>query len=82
MEGAGPPPAFKENPMAMMFPTNVGGVDRAVRIIAGLVVLSLVFVGPKSMWGLVGAVPLLTGLAGWCPLYALLGISTASNKAR
>jgi hypothetical protein len=82
MEGAGRPPAFKENSMATMFATNVGGVDRAVRIIAGLVVLSLVFVGPKSMWGLVGSVPLLTGLAGWCPLYALLGISTASNEAR
>jgi hypothetical protein len=68
--------------MATMFATNEGGVDRAVRIIAGLVVLSLVFVGPKSMWGLVGAVPLLTGLAGWCPLYAVLGISAAPNKAR
>jgi hypothetical protein len=68
--------------MATMFRTNEGGVDRAVRVIAGLVVLSLVFVGPKSMWGLVGAVPLLTGLAGWCPLYALLGMSTASNRAR
>ena len=68
--------------MATMFATNEGGVDRAVRIIAGLVVLSLTFVGPRSMWGLVGAVPLLTGLAGWCPLYALLGISTAPNKAR
>jgi hypothetical protein len=82
MEGVGPPPAFKENPMAMMFPTNLGGVDRALRIIAGFVVLSLVFVGPKSMWGLVGAAPLLTGLVSFCPLYALLGISTAPKKAR
>jgi hypothetical protein len=73
---------FKENPMATMFLPNVGGVDRAVRIIAGLVVLSLVFVGPKSMWGLIGAAPLLTGLVGWCPLYALLGISTRPKKAR
>jgi hypothetical protein len=82
MEGAGSPPTFKENPMAMMFPTNVGGVDRAVRIIAGLVVLSLTLVGPRSMWGLVGAVPLLTGLVSFCPLYALLGISNAPKKAR
>jgi hypothetical protein len=82
MEGVGWPPTFKENPMAMMFPTNVGGVDRAVRIVAGLAVLSLVFVGPKSMWGLVGAVPLLTGLVSFCPLYALLGLSTAPNRAR
>jgi hypothetical protein len=68
--------------MATMFATNVGAVDRTVRIIAGLVVSSLLFVGPKSMWGLVGALPLLTGLAGGCPPYALLGISAASNKAR
>jgi hypothetical protein len=73
---------FKENPMATMFATNEGGVDRAVRIIVGLVLLSLTFVGPKSMWGLAGAVPLLTGLAGWCPAYALLGIRTAPNRAR
>ncbi len=63
--------------MAMMLPTNIGGVDRAVRVIAGLVVLSLTFVGPKSMWGLVGAVPLLTGLVSFCPLYALLGVRSA-----
>ncbi len=68
--------------MAMMFATNEGGVDRAARVVVGLVVLSLVFVGPKSMWGLAGVVPLLTGLAGWCPVYALLGMSTAPNKAR
>jgi hypothetical protein len=68
--------------MAMKFLTNVGGVDRAVRIMAGLVVLSLAVVGPKTMWGLVGAVPLITGLAGWCPLYALLGLSTAQTTAR
>jgi hypothetical protein len=67
--------------MATMFATNEGGVDRAVRIVAGLVLLGLVFVGPKSMWGLVGAVPLFTGLAGWCPLYALLGIRTTPNRA-
>ena len=67
--------------MATMFPMNEGGVDRTVRIITGLVVLSLTFVGPKSMWGLVGAVPLLTGLVGTCPLYALFGISTCPIKA-
>jgi xanthine/uracil permease len=68
--------------MATMFATNEGGVDRAARIIIGLVVLSLVFIGPKSMWGLVGAVPLLTGLAGTCPLYSLLGISTRPKTPR
>jgi hypothetical protein len=68
--------------MATVFATNEGGVDRAVRIVAGLVLLGLVFVGPKSMWGLAGGVLLLTGLAGWCPLYALLGLSSAPNRAR
>ena len=82
MEGVGPPPSFKENPMATIFPMNEGGMDRTVRVITGLVVLSLTFVGPKSMWGLVGVVPLLTGLAGTCPLYTLFGISTYPIKAR
>jgi hypothetical protein len=59
---------------------NVGGADRAIRIIAGLVLLSLVFVGPKTLWGLVGLVPLLTGLIGWCPPYSLFGISTCGPK--
>jgi len=66
--------------MATMVGANAGGADRAERVIAGLVLLSLVFVGPNSMWGLVGAEPLLTGLAGWCPLSATLGISIASNQ--
>jgi len=44
--------------------------------------LSLVFVGPKSLWGLVGVVPLLTGLVGNCPLYTLLGINTCPHKSR
>jgi hypothetical protein len=66
----------------MMFSMNEGGVDRTVRIVAGLAALSLVFVGPKSMWGLIGVVPLLTGLVGTCPLYAVLGISTCPGKVR
>ncbi|MDQ1362906.1 MAG: hypothetical protein QG652_766 [Pseudomonadota bacterium] len=55
---------------------NVGGIDKILRIVAGLVLLSLVFVGPKTMWGLVGLLPLLTGLFGFCPLYPLLGLNT------
>ncbi len=47
---------------------NEGGVDRPLSIVIGLVVLSLTFVRPSSTWGLVGAVPLLTDLVGWCPL--------------
>lgn len=59
---------------------NIGNLERIVRIIAGLAILSLVFIGPKSLWGLIGVVPLLTGLIGWCPPYALLGISTFKNE--
>lgn len=55
---------------------NIGNIERIIRVVFGLAVLSLVFIGPQSMWGLIGAVPLLTGLVGWCPPYALLGIST------
>jgi Protein of unknown function (DUF2892) len=55
---------------------NEGSIDRAVRVVAGLAILSLVFIGPKSPWGWAGLVPLLTGLIGFCPLYAVLGINT------
>jgi len=57
-------------------PRNEGTIDRALRIILGLVLLSLVVIGPKSMWGLIGVIPLATGLMGYCPLYRILGIST------
>ncbi|MCF3973221.1 YgaP family membrane protein [Paracoccus salsus] len=59
---------------------NEGNIDRALRIIVGLVLLSLVFVGPQSMWGLIGLVPLATGLIGWCPAYTLLGIRTCPAR--
>lgn len=55
---------------------NEGTIDRTVRVIIGLGLLSLIFVGPKTMWGLIGIVPLLTGALGNCPLYTVLGIST------
>lgn len=55
---------------------NVGTVDRILRIALGLVLLSLVFIGPQTLWGLVGIVPLVTGLFGVCPAYSLLGIRT------
>lgn len=61
-------------------PRNEGTLDRVLRVIVGLVLLSLVFVGPKTMWGLIGLIPLLTGLAGYCPLYQILGLSTCPMK--
>lgn len=63
-----------------MFETNVGGADRIIRIAVGLVLLSLVFVGPRTPWGLIGIVPLATGFFGTCPLYSLLGISTCRRE--
>lgn len=55
---------------------NEGTIDRALRIILGLVLLSLVFVGPQTVWGWIGIIPLFTGLVGYCPLYSILGIQT------
>jgi hypothetical protein len=59
---------------------NEGMIDRALRIIAGIGVLSLAFVGPQTPWGYLGIVPLATGLIGWCPLYSLLRINTCPVK--
>ncbi|NOD35870.1 MULTISPECIES: DUF2892 domain-containing protein [unclassified Ruegeria] len=59
---------------------NEGTLDRSLRIILGLVLLSLIFVGPQTMWGLIGIIPLITGLFGVCPIYSALGIKTCSVK--
>jgi hypothetical protein len=58
---------------------NIGSVDRIIRIVAGLGILSLVFIGPETKWGYLGLIPLATGLIGWCPPYHLLGISTCKS---
>jgi hypothetical protein len=60
---------------------NVGVVDRVIRIVLGLALLSLVFVGPKTMWGLIGIVLLATAWMSFCPLYAVFGWSTRSKQA-
>lgn len=59
--------------------TNEGTLDRGIRVVAGLILLSLTVVGPKSLLGLIGLVPLLTGIVGFCPLYRLFGISTCAT---
>jgi cadmium resistance protein CadD (predicted permease) len=48
--------------------------------VLGLAVLSLAFVGPKTLWGYLGLIPLATGLIGWCPLYTVLRINTCRTK--
>lgn len=57
---------------------NVGSIDRGLRIAAGLVLLGLGAFGPLGWWGLIGLVPLATGLMSSCPAYSLLGVSTCS----
>lgn len=63
-----------------LLPRNEHVLDRAVRVVVGLGLLSLVFVGPQTLWGLLGIVPLATGALGSCPLYTLLGIGTCPVK--
>jgi hypothetical protein len=58
---------------------NVGGIDRILRIIIGLGLISLVFVGPQTPWGWIGVIPLLSAIVGFCPAYRLIGMSTCSR---
>ena len=60
---------------------NVGGMDKIARIVVGLALLVMTVVGPKTMWGLIGVVPLATGLLNFCPAYTLLGINSCKTKA-
>lgn len=64
------------------FPRNEHPVERGLRVLLGLVLLALVFIGPRTPWGLLGVIPLATGLLGSCPLYTLLGISTCPTTRR
>ena len=66
--------------MSKLFPRNEAKIERVIRVVAGVGLLSLVFVGPQTPWGWIGVVPIVTGLIGSCPLYTLLGISTCPMK--
>jgi len=59
---------------------NEGTIDRVIRVILGLGLIALVFVGPQTPFGWIGVVPLVTGLSGFCPLYRLLGLRTCPMK--
>ena len=59
---------------------NVGGIDRILRVIVGLAVLSLVFIGPQTPWGWVGLIPLVTGAFSFCPLYPYWALRPAQLK--
>jgi hypothetical protein len=60
--------------------TNMGKIDRILRAILGIGLISLAFVGPQTPWGWIGVVPLITALVGWCPAYLPFGISTCPKQ--
>lgn len=62
--------------MSKIFPKNEHHIERGLRVLIGALAISLYFIGPKTPWGLLGILPLTTGLLGSCPLYTLLGLST------
>lgn len=59
---------------------NIGITDKIIRLIVGFVLLGLYFWGPQTAWGLIGVVPILTAIVGYCPIYSLLKISTLKKK--
>ena len=59
---------------------NVGGIDKILRVVVGLILISLAATNIIGAWGWIGVVPLVTGLFGWCPLYRLLGMNTCPMK--
>jgi hypothetical protein len=61
--------------------TNLGGIDRGLRIIAGVALIAATVTGTIGLWGWIGVVPLVTGAAGWCPLYRLLGLNSCGSCA-
>jgi hypothetical protein len=59
---------------------NVGGIDRVLRIVAGLLLVALAATGTIGAWGYIGVVPIITGALGWCPAYLPFGLSTCKTK--
>jgi hypothetical protein len=66
----------------VMMIKNMGIVDRTLRVILGIVLILLVFVGPQTPWGWVGLIPLLTGLVSWCPAYVPFKFSTIKKEKK
>ena len=64
-----------------MFEMNVGTIDRVLRIVIGLGLLSLAITGPRTPWGFIGIIPIVTALLAVCPLYSVLGISTCAKRS-
>jgi len=68
--------------MDKFFPRNEHLWDRVIRVLVGLGLIAIVFVGPRTPWGIIGLIPLVTGLTGTCPLYSLLGINTCRTTPK
>lgn len=68
--------------LAKILPHNESNLDRGLRVALGVALLAMVFVGPATLWGLVGIVPLATGLIGSCPLYTLFGFSSCPVETK
>jgi hypothetical protein len=60
---------------------NEHPIERGIRVVLGVVLLALVFIGPQTAWGWIGIVPLLTGITGFCPLYRILGWNFCKTTA-
>lgn len=62
--------------LAKLLPLNEHPIERGARVLLGFALISLVFIGPKTPWGYLGILPVVTGLLGSCPVYTLSGFST------
>jgi hypothetical protein len=60
---------------------NIHPIERVIRVVVGVILVTMAFVGPSNPWFLLGIIPVFTGLIGWCPPYQLLGVSTCKMKA-
>jgi hypothetical protein len=63
-----------------MFKSNVGNIDRVLRVVLGLALITMTLMGTIGVWGWIGIVPLITAAMGSCPLYSVLGMSTCPMK--
>jgi hypothetical protein len=61
---------------------NVGNLDKLIRVLVGLALVAMVFVGPQTPWGWLGLIPLATAALSWCPLYTMVGIRTCPTAAK
>ncbi len=61
---------------------NVGSWDRILRVVVGAALIIMTLMGTIGLWGWIGVIPLLTGLAGRCPLYGLLGMNTCPMQEK